>query len=120
MHGCLRSEILPLQFEIGDWLCRFACRFSLALKVAAKVWRQEKSMTVHLVNLTNPMMMKGPFRELIPVDASIEVKIPVNSKASAVKLLFQGKEPSFTNSNGVISLAVPQIYDHEVVAIDLG
>ena len=30
-------------------------------------WRQEASLTVHLVNLTNPMMMKGPFRELIPV-----------------------------------------------------
>ena len=24
-------------------------------------------MTVHLVNLTNPMMMKGPLREMIPV-----------------------------------------------------
>jgi hypothetical protein len=23
------------------------------------IWRQERSMTVHLVNLTNPMMMKG-------------------------------------------------------------
>src|SRR5262249_53172473 len=29
------------------------------------VWRQKDSMTVHLVNLTNPMMMKGPLRELI-------------------------------------------------------
>ena len=24
-------------------------------------------MTVHLVNLTNPMMMKGPLRETIPI-----------------------------------------------------
>ena len=31
------------------------------------VWRQRDSMTVHLVNLTNPMMMKGPLREIIPV-----------------------------------------------------
>src|SRR5687767_4920471 len=30
------------------------------------MWKQEKSMTAHLVNLTNPMMMKGPYRELIP------------------------------------------------------
>ena len=28
------------------------------------VWRQRESMTVHLVNLTNPMMMKGPLREI--------------------------------------------------------
>ncbi|HWH68209.1 MAG TPA: beta-galactosidase trimerization domain-containing protein, partial [Candidatus Sulfotelmatobacter sp.] len=31
------------------------------------VWRQKDSLTVHLVNLTNPMLMKGPVRELIPV-----------------------------------------------------
>ena len=24
------------------------------------IWGQKNSMTVHLVNLTNPMMMKGP------------------------------------------------------------
>src|SRR5260370_20296909 len=31
------------------------------------IWRQKQSLTVHLVNLTNPMMMKTPFREIIPV-----------------------------------------------------
>ena len=31
------------------------------------IWRQESSITVHLVNLTNPMAMKGPYREFIPV-----------------------------------------------------
>jgi hypothetical protein len=24
------------------------------------IWRQQRCLTVHLVNLTNPMMMKGP------------------------------------------------------------
>src|SRR5437660_1941909 len=38
------------------------------------VWRQEESMTVHLVNLTNPMMMKGRFREIFP-SANQEVKV---------------------------------------------
>jgi len=33
------------------------------------IWKQKHSMTVHLVNLTNPMMLKDPFRELIPVSA---------------------------------------------------
>jgi hypothetical protein len=37
------------------------------------VWKQEKSMTVHLVNLTNPMLMKGPFRELLPVSAKARI-----------------------------------------------
>jgi hypothetical protein len=37
------------------------------------MWRQASSMTVHLVNLTNPMMMKGPFREFIPVDQQLRI-----------------------------------------------
>ncbi len=41
------------------------------------VWRQKDSMTVHLVNLTNPMMMKGPIRELIPVgEQKVRVRLP--------------------------------------------
>ncbi len=31
------------------------------------VWRLPQALTVHLVNLTNPMMMRGPMRELMPV-----------------------------------------------------
>ena len=43
-------------------------------------WRQAGSMTVHLVNLTNPMMMKGPFRELIPVgEQQVVVQLPAGA-----------------------------------------
>jgi hypothetical protein len=82
------------------------------------VWRQEKSMTVHLVNLTNPMMMKGPFRELIPVDAEVSIKIPENSDVKGVKLLVMDRKPQFAIREGRIILSVPQIYDHEIVALD--
>src|SRR6185436_9356685 len=41
------------------------------------VWRQRESMTVHLVNLTNPMMMKGPVRETIPIGPlTVRVRVP--------------------------------------------
>ena len=39
------------------------------------VWRQKDSMTVHLVNLTNPMMMKGPLREFHPHAARKSVTV---------------------------------------------
>ncbi len=35
--------------------------------VDTTVWLQKDSMSIHLLNLTNPMMMKAPFRELIPL-----------------------------------------------------
>jgi hypothetical protein len=83
------------------------------------VWKQEHSMTVHLVNLTNPMMMKGPFRELLPVDAQVNIKIPPGSKVDGIKLLVRGTNPPFEIKEGRVILSVPQIPDHEIVAIDL-
>ena len=83
------------------------------------VWRQNKSMTVHLVNLTNPMMMKGPFHELIPVDAEVSIRIPENAEVKGVKLLVRDQKPRFITKDGRIILSVPQIPDHEIIALDL-
>ena len=41
------------------------------------VWKQKDSMTVHLVNLTNPMMMRPSFRETIPLPAQrVTLQLP--------------------------------------------
>ena len=84
------------------------------------VWRQKDSMTVHLVNLTNPMMMKGPIREFIPLPAQeLTVRLPEGHKARQVKLLVAGQSPRVRETAGEVHLTVPSILDHEVVAIDL-
>ncbi len=84
------------------------------------IWQQKKSMTVHLVNLTNPMMMKGPFRELIPLSGQVMIiKIPAGKKVTGARLLVAGTRPEIHKSGDTISINVPQILDHEVIAIDL-
>ena len=83
------------------------------------VWRQENSMTVHLVNMTNPMMMKGPFRELIPVAAEVRIKIPESTNPESVSLLVSGEKPAYKINEGNIILSVPKILDHEIIGIDL-
>lgn len=83
------------------------------------VWKQEASMTVHMVNLTNPMMMKGPFRELIPVSAKVTVKVPPGRKVGGVHLLVSGEKPSFEIKEDSIFVTVPQILDYEIIGIDL-
>lgn len=83
------------------------------------VWRQSDSMTVHLVNLTNPMMMKGPFRELIPMSCKATVNIPGNLKVDAVKLLVSGEKARFETSGNKITITIPQVLDHEIIGIDL-
>jgi hypothetical protein len=87
--------------------------------IEVTAWRQKKSMTVHLVNLTNLMMMKGPFRELIPVKADLSIKIPKDTKVEGVHILLGEQKAIYTVRNGNILLTVPQILDHEIVAIDL-
>lgn len=87
--------------------------------VETTAWRQEKSMSIHLVNLTNPMMQKGPFRELIPVDAEVSIKIPENVKVTGVYLPISDKKPQFTIKNGRVTLALKQIFDHEIIGLDL-
>jgi putative glycosyl hydrolase-like family 6 (GHL6) protein/glycosyl hydrolase family 42 (putative beta-galactosidase) len=83
------------------------------------VWRQADSMTVHLVNLTNPMMMKGPFRELIPVgQQNVRVRLPEGKTARRIRLLASGHTPPVQATAGYVTVAVPSVLDHEVVAID--
>ena len=84
------------------------------------VWRQEGSVTVHLVNLTNPMMMKGPYRELLPVgEQRVVVRLPEGSRARRVRLLREGRELPVQQEGAELSLKVPSILDLEVVAIDV-
>ena len=76
-------------------------------------------MTVHLVNLTNPMMMKGPFRELIPIgEQRVVVRLPAATTARRVHLLVAERDLSFEQDGTRLNVTVPSVRDHEVVAID--
>jgi len=85
------------------------------------VWQQKESLTVHLVNLTNPMMMKGPIREFIAVDKQqVRLRLPKGRPARGVKLLVSGLAVTHRMESGWLDVTVPSILDHEVVAVDLG
>jgi hypothetical protein len=84
------------------------------------VWRQKDSMTVHLVNLTNPMMLKGPVREFIAVgEQRVRVRLPGGAKTRRVHLLAAGKTVSAKHDGAFLIAKVPSVLDHEVLAIDL-
>ncbi|HEX5423535.1 MAG TPA: beta-galactosidase trimerization domain-containing protein [Candidatus Acidoferrales bacterium] len=83
------------------------------------IWRQANSMTVHLVNLTNPMMMKGPVREIIPAPAqAVRIEIPQGKHVGRVQLLVANKELPFRRQQGAIQVEVPSVGLHEVIALD--
>ncbi|MBV8830162.1 MAG: hypothetical protein JO108_13125, partial [Acidobacteriaceae bacterium] len=84
------------------------------------IWKQQNSMTVHLVNLTNPMMMKGPVREIIPLPPQqVAVRVPGDRKITKVHLLVAGKEVPYRRQADTLELEIPSIALHEVIAVDL-
>jgi len=84
------------------------------------IWRQRSSITVHLVNLTNPMMMKGPLREVLPIGPQrLRIRLPEDTQAGTVRLLTAGTTPGVERSGRMLALTVPSIDVHEVVAIDI-
>jgi hypothetical protein len=88
------------------------------LDVAA--WRQKESLTVHLVNLTNPMTMKGPFREFVPVGPfTVKLRLPEGVRPRRVQLLVAGVIPRTEEAAGSLVVTVPTVRDHEVVAVDV-
>jgi hypothetical protein len=118
----LTPDHLRLLINTVDWVTReerpLTLRgpglFDLAL------WRQEHSLTVHLVNMGNPLFMRGPVRELLPsFPQELTFRMPEALRPRAVTLLSTGERPPYRVDGNRLSLTVPPFADHEVVAVDI-
>jgi hypothetical protein len=83
-------------------------------------WRQKDSVTAHLVNLTNPMAMKGYMREILPMGPyTVSLELPPGRTMKAVRLLEAGTPANARNQAGRLVIEVPRVAVHEVIAVDL-
>jgi hypothetical protein len=83
-------------------------------------WRNSSSIAIHLVNMTNPMAMKGPYRDFFPVGAqTLRLNLPAGIRAKEARLLVAGKSIPMERSGSLISFTVPSVLDHEVIAIEI-
>jgi len=83
-------------------------------------WRNPRSVTVHLVNLTNPMTMKGPYRDFFAIGPhTLKLALPPDVRAKEARLLVADKIIPMERSGATVSVMVPSVLDHEVVAIDI-
>jgi len=89
--------------------------------VDVSIWRQKDSLTVHLVNLTNPRAQQGPVREIYPVgEQLVRIALPAGVQVRKVQLLCDGDEPANVCSEaGQLRLSLPRIREHQVIAVDL-
>jgi hypothetical protein len=88
--------------------------------VDVSCWRQAGSLTAHVVNMNNPMMMKGPYRAVMPAGPyTVSLRIPAGANVGAVKLLESGATPRTSRDGDRLVVEIPSIALHEVVAVDL-
>jgi len=66
------------------------------------------------------MLMKGPFREFVPVGTQqVKLRLPEGRRTKRVQLLVSSAVPPTEEAPGWLTVTVPSIADHEVVAVDL-
>ena len=88
--------------------------------VDLSLWQGRGFVALHLVNLTNPMMMKGPFRELFPVGSQrVRIRIPDGVDGQpAVRLLHADAKPAFILDGDSITFEINQLSDHEIAVLE--
>ena len=84
------------------------------------LWKQKDAMVLHLVNLTNPMMMRPSFREFLPSPPQqVRLRLPEGKRAGSVRFLVGDTTPAIQKDGEVITLTVPSVRDHEVIVVNL-
>ncbi len=76
-------------------------------------------LSVHLVNLTNPMMMKGPIRHSIALAGqTVSVALPEGASRAEVRLLVSNLAPPVRIGGGRAEVDLPPVLTSEVVLFE--
>ncbi len=79
-------------------------------------WRTEAGYALHVLNYTNPNMLRGWFRETFPIGPQrVQVRLPVN--VSQVRALRANTVLPFKRTAGGIEFTIPRVTDYEIVAL---
>jgi len=85
------------------------------------VRENEAGMALVLNNISNPMMMKGPIREVYPTgEITVSIAISPGKSVSKTRLLVAGHEAETSLVNGRLNVVVPGIETLEVVHLTWG
>lgn len=134
-----RSVYLAMDFDAAFWRSRLPDHKRLLLNAVnwvrkgeplpvtvsgnglldVTIWRQERSITVHLVNLNTPNLFGGPVTELLPVGEQW-VRLPLSSPSppQAVRLLRAKVTPEVQQRSDGWWVKIPKVVDHEILVVE--
>lgn len=102
----LRGDGQPLMTIDGDGV------------VEAFAWETDPGIALHLVNYTNPNMMRGWFRRFYPVGPlQIDFAAPAGRTIHHARALRAGHDLALRVEGSRLRFEVPQIADYEVIAL---
>lgn len=83
------------------------------------LYRQERRLVVHLVNLTNAGTWRGPVHELIPLGPfHVSVNLPASVEGKTVRSLVSHQQHASSVQKGYIHFDLASILDHDVLVIE--
>lgn len=82
------------------------------------VRKNERGMAIVLNNINNPMMMKGPIRQVYPAGKQVvSVALPKGKAFGSAKLLVAGRDANATVKDGRVEIEVPGFDTLETVHV---
>ncbi len=119
------KEHLPDHGDLLANIIRWASGGNIPLTVEGPgfidchLYRQGKSMILHLVNLTSAGTWRAPVEEFIPVGpVQVKIHLPEGVSGRSARLLVAGGRRPVSVRHGVASLDVTSIKDHEVIVLE--
>lgn len=81
-------------------------------------WKTEAGLAVHVLNYTNPEMLRGWFTQGYPLGPqTVRIELPSGTQISQVRLLRAGKDIPFSKGEQILEFEIPAITDYEVAAV---
>ncbi len=83
------------------------------------LYRQERRLILHIVNLTNPAAWRAPAEEYIRVGPlKVTVRLPAGLAPGSARARVAGGNLRFVLKQGRVGFEVPEVRDHEMVVIE--
>jgi hypothetical protein len=102
----LRGDRRPLATIEGDGV------------IEAFAWETEPGIALHLLNYTNPNMMRGWVRQFYPTGPlRIELAVPPGRSLRRARALRAGRDLMLTVRNDHLRFETPPVADYEVIAL---
>jgi Hypothetical glycosyl hydrolase 6/Beta-galactosidase trimerisation domain len=81
------------------------------------LWRTEPGYALHLVNYTNPHMMRGWAREFFPIGPLRVDLAPLATPITSARALRAGRDLAVSTRAGRLQFEIPTVVDYEVIAL---